>query len=645
MKKLLTLTFLLIFMYSKPFSQKLDLKVYLEGNYNNGSLSTILNDANAIPKIQPFNTDPWNYIGTEEVTSIPENIVDWILVNLRTTENSQPSDFNRAGFLRNDGKIVDLDGTSSLDCNGLTTNDYYVALYHRNHLPIMSSSKVRINETTTGNISGRVTDNSTGDGLLTEVRIIQILTDGNQIISIDTTDTDGNYSSTFDYIITGVTTSQNFKDQFSLGNYPNPYNPSTNLVFNIAESGNYKLEVFDITGRRILENKVGSLSKGNYEYKIGNLGSAGVKLARLIGKTSSGKEVQLTAKLLQMDGSNGTPFVKSKSSGISIAKLANINEQIDLEITYTYLGDLDPGYNPTTITRSYENNLVSDIIDVALEEITNGKTYNWQMSVSDLLDEFQNNIEVTLKNKGNNIEYKDTSDATGILEFNMTNITNPEFILTFKDLTNTEKEYIDKMKLRTIKTRTLDNGTQADLVYNIDGSDWNDNGTIVNITNPEHFWFFEKGYELWYTKGADELPQMTINADEVDSYQNKGKPINLVIMRDEYETNVSGTFPDAKIRFSDPKLHDYYDFEGNNQFRKDKILYNILSSKEQWNNQIVPQEALDQLIYVNGETFGFLSNSSLNVPYLKILTKWVDNIQNNEYLNNLDNQGNSSYFD
>ena len=139
----------------------------------------------------------------------------------------------------------------------------------------MSANKIRINETANGNISGRVTDNATGDGLLTEITFTQILTDGNQTILVDTTDSDGYYNSSFDYIIVGVTQAQNLPQQFSIGNYPNPYNPNTNLVFSIAESGNYKLEVFDVTGSRIIEEKVGvlvlslpdSLVKHNLERK------------------------------------------------------------------------------------------------------------------------------------------------------------------------------------------------------------------------------------------------------------------------------------------------------------------------------------------------------------------------------------------
>lgn len=36
------------------------------------------------------------------------------------------------------------------------------------------------------------------------------------------------------------------------GNYPNPFNPSTTVVFDLSEAGHVSLEVFDLTGRRLL---------------------------------------------------------------------------------------------------------------------------------------------------------------------------------------------------------------------------------------------------------------------------------------------------------------------------------------------------------------------------------------------------------
>ncbi len=48
-------------------------------------------------------------------------------------------------------------------------------------------------------------------------------------------------------------------------NYPNPFNPSTTIQWSIAQSGNVKLKVFDITGREVATLVDGYRNAGNYE--------------------------------------------------------------------------------------------------------------------------------------------------------------------------------------------------------------------------------------------------------------------------------------------------------------------------------------------------------------------------------------------
>ena len=119
-----------------------DIKVYLEGSYIGGQMSTFLNSSGHIPLSQPYNTSPWNYTGTESVASIPANVVDWIIVELRGTETTVAD--RRAAFLKNDGSLVDLDGTSNIKFPSAPAGDYYVVVIHRNHLPVMTANKVTI---------------------------------------------------------------------------------------------------------------------------------------------------------------------------------------------------------------------------------------------------------------------------------------------------------------------------------------------------------------------------------------------------------------------------------------------------------------------------------------------------------------------
>lgn len=66
-----------------------NIKVNLQGAYNpltGGMTIAALNNLGYIPLSQPYSGTPWNYTGTESVVSIPNvNIVDWILIELRTS--------------------------------------------------------------------------------------------------------------------------------------------------------------------------------------------------------------------------------------------------------------------------------------------------------------------------------------------------------------------------------------------------------------------------------------------------------------------------------------------------------------------------------------------------------------------------------
>jgi C1A family cysteine protease len=120
---------------------KLDIKVMLEGPFNGSSMNT---DLNNIPLNQPYNTSPWNYHGTESVVSIPANVVDWVLVELRDTlqaENANSSTViaRQAAFLLDDGSVVGIDGASTLKFNNKIDQQLFVVVYHRNHLPVMSA--------------------------------------------------------------------------------------------------------------------------------------------------------------------------------------------------------------------------------------------------------------------------------------------------------------------------------------------------------------------------------------------------------------------------------------------------------------------------------------------------------------------------
>gem|GEM_PF-2384389 len=129
-----------------------NVKVFLQGAYdvNTSQMRTDLNSNGIIPLTQPYslNKTGWNYNGQESVSSIPNSdIVDWVLIELRTGVNADDTlsaNTKRAGFLLKDGSVVDTNGVDPIKFYNVATGDYYVIIRHRNHLPIMSVSKITL---------------------------------------------------------------------------------------------------------------------------------------------------------------------------------------------------------------------------------------------------------------------------------------------------------------------------------------------------------------------------------------------------------------------------------------------------------------------------------------------------------------------
>ena len=120
---------------------ELDITVYLEGPFNGTTMNTGL----SLPLSQPYNTAPWNYSGTESVSSVPPNVVDWVLIELRDATSASAATeativAQQAAFLLNDGSVVDIDGSSNPVSHVSISNNLYVVIWHRNHLGIMSAN-------------------------------------------------------------------------------------------------------------------------------------------------------------------------------------------------------------------------------------------------------------------------------------------------------------------------------------------------------------------------------------------------------------------------------------------------------------------------------------------------------------------------
>jgi hypothetical protein len=132
----------------------------------NENMSTVLNQqgylpgqeaktffGSSTPAGQPYAGAPWFYNGDEgkqlkkknknkEVYEYPSSVVDWVLISLRTSPDRESEVWKSAALLHNDGSIELL---KKIDPQDITDNSLYIVIEHRNHLPVMSAHKVKIN--------------------------------------------------------------------------------------------------------------------------------------------------------------------------------------------------------------------------------------------------------------------------------------------------------------------------------------------------------------------------------------------------------------------------------------------------------------------------------------------------------------------
>jgi len=119
----------------------LQTKIFLEGPYNSTTHQMDANLGSNIPKTSPYPEDP------RTVSSIPADVVDWVLVQLRKTDTGDAI-VSKSALLHKDGRVVADDGTTGeIELNAPEGN-YYIVIKHRNHLAVMSANAIPLNGTT-----------------------------------------------------------------------------------------------------------------------------------------------------------------------------------------------------------------------------------------------------------------------------------------------------------------------------------------------------------------------------------------------------------------------------------------------------------------------------------------------------------------
>ena len=122
-------------------SLTVSLKVFLEGGYVDGTgvMRTELVNKGLLPATQPYSQAPFNYNGSEIITTFSPQMVDWVLVEQRSGINANTKLATKAGILMEDGSIKDVDGVNDLSFDFYDATGSYFVVRHRNHLDVMTS--------------------------------------------------------------------------------------------------------------------------------------------------------------------------------------------------------------------------------------------------------------------------------------------------------------------------------------------------------------------------------------------------------------------------------------------------------------------------------------------------------------------------
>ena len=77
---------------------------------------------------------------------------------------------------------------------------------------------------------------------------------------------------------------------YNVSSYPNPFNPSTEIAFDLPEDGHVFLQVIDLLGREVASLASGALPAGSYSTRWNAANAAsGIYFARIRVQDSSGK--------------------------------------------------------------------------------------------------------------------------------------------------------------------------------------------------------------------------------------------------------------------------------------------------------------------------------------------------------------------
>ena len=132
----------------------IETKVLLEGAMNGTTMYTKLNQLGLLPGQtpkdalatktaagQPYKNAPWNYPGNEGFEIYAPDVVDWVLVSLRTSpEEATSTIFKTSGLLFKDGTVQTTGACPVVN----PSQTLFVTIEHRNHIGAVSHDAVAV---------------------------------------------------------------------------------------------------------------------------------------------------------------------------------------------------------------------------------------------------------------------------------------------------------------------------------------------------------------------------------------------------------------------------------------------------------------------------------------------------------------------
>lgn len=129
-----------------------NLKVFLQGALIGSPSQSLMRDdlrkENLIPETEPYSElEKFQHVGEGGGESVDpaifviadtNSIVDWVLVELRSSENVETVVATLSGLVQRNGNIIDANGNSNLIFENISVGDYYIGIRHRNHLAIIT---------------------------------------------------------------------------------------------------------------------------------------------------------------------------------------------------------------------------------------------------------------------------------------------------------------------------------------------------------------------------------------------------------------------------------------------------------------------------------------------------------------------------